>query len=45
MVLALRSVLWVIALLAPGGVLLLPLLTINQFKKSRRTDAASAPGP
>jgi hypothetical protein len=44
MVLAFRSVLWAIVLLAPGGVLLLPLLAIRQFKKSPRTDAASAPG-
>jgi hypothetical protein len=44
MFVALRSVLWIIAIVAPGGVLLLPLLAIRQLKRSRTTDAASTPG-
>ena len=42
MALALRALLLIIVLVAPGGLLLLPLLAIHPFKRSRGVDAANA---
>ncbi len=40
MALAARTVLWIIVLLAPGGLLLLPFLAMNQFKNAEKSDTA-----
>lgn len=40
MALALRTVLWFVVLLAPGGLLLLPFLALNETKNARKSDTA-----
>lgn len=40
MALALRTVLWFVVLLAPGGLLLLPFLALNEIKNARKSDTA-----
>ena len=42
MALALRALLLIIVLVAPGGLLLLPILAIHPFKSSRGADATNA---
>jgi hypothetical protein len=41
MALAFRALLWIIVLLAPGGVLLLPILALHQVKSSRVSNTAN----
>jgi len=42
MALALRVALWIVVLLAPGGLLLLPFLALNELKGSHKSDTAGA---